>query len=66
MITPRGSGSSNARGTAKALANLFRGKRLLGDDLQFMDAMIGPGAAADENGMWFRTSVEIEWRFWNA
>lgn len=66
VMTPRGRGVSAARGAAKSLANLFRGLRLLGDDLVFYDASIGPGGPASEEGLWFMTSVCIEWRFWNA
>ena len=67
VMVPRGSGATNARGAAKSLANLFRGERLLGDqNLEFMDAIIGPGAPGDEEGNWTRTSVSVEWRHWEA
>lgn len=67
VLAPRGTGTTNARGAAKALANLFRGTRLLpAQNLEFMDAIIGPGAPGDEEGNSFRTSVSIEWRHWQA
>lgn len=66
VMVPQGAGSTNIRGAAKALADLFRGLRLMNQKLEFMDASIGPGASADETGNWFRVSVSIQWRNWEA
>lgn len=66
FFLPRGRGSSNLRGAAKAMTNLFRGLRLMNDDLEFMDAAVGPGGSGDEEGNWFRVSVSIQWRHWAA
>ena len=66
IMVPQGSGSSSIRGAAKAIANLFRGLRLLNDDLEFRDASIGPGSADDDKGNWFRVSLSIQWRHWAA
>jgi hypothetical protein len=67
VMVPRGRGFSQGRGAAKALADLFRGRRLLDDEnLEFLDASIGPGGDGDEEGNWYRVSVSIEWRNWEA
>lgn len=66
VIVPRGYGATTSRGACKSLANLFRGLRLLSDDLVFYDAEIGPGSAGDEEGNSYRTSVSVEWRYWNS
>ncbi len=63
---PRGSGYSPARGAAKALANLFRGRTLLAGRLEFLDATIGSGHFGDEEGTWFLVPVSIEWRHMDA
>lgn len=62
---PRGSGLTQGRGAAKALANLFRGKTFLGGSLEFMDSAIGVGAPGDEEGPWYVIPVSIEWRRMN-
>lgn len=67
IFVPVGSGSSVARRNAKLLADLFRGLRLLGDEtLEFMDASLGLGEAADDNGNWYGVSMSIDWRRWEA
>jgi hypothetical protein len=66
VFTPRGRGFSSSRGAAKALANLFRGTRLLNDRLEFMDAQVGPGQLADEQGNFHVTTVAIDWRLMEA
>lgn len=58
-----GKGSSAARRVAKALADKFRGARLLSDEsLEFGDAAIGSGERSDDDGNWWRVSVSIDWR----
>lgn len=61
-FVPTGTGTSTARRWAKQLADLFRGARLLDDDLEFMDAQIGMGEPGDEQGATYRISVVIDWR----
>lgn len=62
VMTPRGSGSREARRIGKALANLFRGVRLLDDGLEFMDADMGAGDPGKENGNFYLLSVSLDWR----
>lgn len=68
IFVRRGNGVSSARGAARKIVDLFRGKRMLGDDLTFEDASVdssGSGAA-DADGIWFRISVDIQWIYRNA
>lgn len=65
-FVPTGTGTSTARRWAKQLADLFRGARLLNDDLEFMDAQIGMGDQGDEVGTTYRISVVIDWRRYEA
>ncbi len=62
VMVPTGSGSSTARRYGKRLADIFRGTHLLDDSLSFGDARIGVGEAGDDDGNWYRISVDIEWR----
>lgn len=62
VFTPRGTGSRDARRIAKALANMFRGRRLLNDDLEFGDADMGAGDPGAENGNYYLLSVSLDWR----
>ena len=62
VFVPVGTGASRARQLAKLLANIFRGLLLLDDTLEFMDAFIGEGQPAPEEGNWFQLDVAIEWR----
>ena len=66
VLVPTGTGSVNARTYAKSLANLFRGTTLLRDNLEFMDASIGMGDLADEEGNYWRITVSVDWRFIEA
>lgn len=66
VMVPTGSGGARARGAAKRIAGLFRGKTLLSNQLEFLDASIGAGSPGDENGAWFMISVSIDWRHWDA
>lgn len=62
VFVPRGTKSREARRIAKGLANLFRGKLLLGDALEFLDADMGAGDPGVENGNYYLLSVSIDWR----
>lgn len=62
VFVPAGTGSSTARRHCKTLADLFRGARLIGDALEFMDASIGLGEPGDEEGTTYRISVSVDWR----
>ena len=59
-------GGSIVRTYAKSLADLFRGKLLLGDSLEFKEAFIGRGQPGHEDGNYYRVSVYINWRRMNA
>lgn len=61
VLVPTGAGSMLARHYCKAIANLFRGLLLLDDNLEFMRASIGEGAPSDDAGMYWRTTVSVEW-----
>jgi hypothetical protein len=62
VFTPRGTGSREARRIAKGLANMFRGKLLLNNALEFMDADMGAGDPGKENANYYLLSVSILWR----
>lgn len=62
VFVPKGSGGSRARELAKLLADIFRGLTLLSGSLEFLDAFIGRGGPAEEEGNWFELPVIIEWR----
>lgn len=62
VFTPRGSNSREARRIAKGLANMFRGKTLLFNALEFMDADMSAGDPGKENGNYYLLSVNIDWR----
>jgi hypothetical protein len=66
IFTPRGTGSREARRIGKALANLFRGQRLLDDDLLFGDADMGAGDPGAENGNYYLLSVSLDWQRFEA
>lgn len=61
VMAPRGIGSRESRRFAKALANLFRGTRLLDDELVFGDADMGAGNPGDKNANYYLLSVSIGW-----
>lgn len=61
IFTPRGVDSREARRIAKALANAFRGKRMLDDGLEFGDADLGAGDPGAENAGHYLLSVSIDW-----
>jgi hypothetical protein len=61
VMGPRGVGSREARRIAKALANLFRGARLLDDQLLFGNADMGAGDPGAKNGNYYLLSVSIDW-----
>lgn len=62
VLTPRGKQTREARRIAKALANMFRGHRLLDDALEFGDANMGSGDPGRENGNYYLLSVSLGWR----
>lgn len=61
-FAPKGTGTSTLRRWAKSLADIFRGARLLNDEVEFMDAQIGMGEPGDDEGSTYRISVVIDWR----
>ncbi|HEV7337021.1 MAG TPA: phage tail terminator-like protein [Bosea sp. (in: a-proteobacteria)] len=62
VIVPTGTGSVTARRWAKQLADLFRGARLLSDDLEFLDASIGAGDRGVDEGPHWMITVSVDWR----
>lgn len=66
VFVPRGIGASLARKIAKTMANQFRGLDLLAGSLEFMDAFIGEGEPAPEEGNYYKLPVSIEWRHIDA
>ncbi|MCB1499713.1 MAG: hypothetical protein KDK07_07960 [Bauldia sp.] len=62
VFVAAGAGASQPRRLAKKLADLFRGLTLLSGDLEFMDAFIGEGGPAEEEGNWYELPLAIEWR----
>jgi hypothetical protein len=61
ILVPTGTGTDDARVLAKNVANVFRG--LPAADIQYLGASIGSGQAADPDGMWWRITVTIDWRY---
>ncbi|NEV75468.1 hypothetical protein DYI24_00030 [Rhodopseudomonas sp. BR0C11] len=61
VFVPRGIGSRESRRIAKALANLFRGVKLLDGELEFLDADLGSRAARGTANV-YATAVSIDWR----
>jgi hypothetical protein len=66
VMVPVDTGGSQARTYAKQLADLYRGTRLVSDNLEFLDAFIGRGHPGFEDGMYFRITVFIKWRHIDA
>jgi hypothetical protein len=66
VMVPAGTRGSRARGIAKTLANLFRGKTLLSGSLEFLEAQVGTGEPGNETGSYWRVSVSIDWRRMDA
>jgi hypothetical protein len=70
LVVPRGTDApsfTQASGAAKALANLFRGERLLANqNLEFGDAKIDSDAWNNDGGGSSVLPVSIEWRHWDA
>lgn len=59
-------GGSTVRTYAKSLADLFRGKLLLNDSLEFREAFIGRGQPGFEDGNFYRLTVYVNWRRMDA
>ena len=66
VLVPTGSGASVGRGYAKQLADLFRGKRLVNDTLEFMGTFIERGRPHPHIGNWWIIPVTIDWRRMDA
>ncbi len=62
VFVPVGTGSLIARQHAKTLADLFRGALLMSDSLEFLDASIGMGQVGDDEGLFYRITVSVDWR----
>jgi hypothetical protein len=66
LYVPVNTGSSAARATAKAFADVFRGTTLLAGNLIFGDASIGGNVVSDDDGNWWVLSVSIQWQHMEA
>ncbi len=62
VTVPKGEGAAEGRTLAKKLADMFRGKLLLSDALEFYDAGIGVGRPGRIDGNWWMIPVWIRWR----
>lgn len=59
VMVPAGTGSTTARQIAKDVANIYRGAA---GYTVYRRASIGAGVP-DENGLWFVTTVSIDWTY---
>lgn len=66
VFSPVGAGERTQRQYCKQLADIFRGLTLLSGNLEFLDASISSGELGSEDGAWWRLSVDVAWRHWNA
>ncbi len=60
VLIPLGKGTRQGRVYAMMIADLFRGQDIAG--VEFGDASIGAGEAADSDGAYFRMTVTIDWQ----
>jgi hypothetical protein len=61
-----GTGSHDLRIAMMQMVNLFRGTTLLDGNLEFLDASVGLGEPGDDDGVYWRVTVTIDWRYWDA
>lgn len=70
MMAPADVGTKTARDHLETLAELFRGRRLLSDLLEFEDARVGfgerVGAENGADGNWYRLNMTVDWRLIEA
>lgn len=66
VFSPVGAGERTQRQYCKQLADIFRGLTLLNGSLEFGDASIASGELGDDDGAWWRISVDVSWRRWDA
>lgn len=66
VMVPTGTGAADAYGYARSLVDIFRGVTLMSGRLEFMDATIGYGEHPEEEGNWYRISVNQAWRLVNV
>lgn len=62
VLVKLNTGGATVRTYAKSLADLFRGRTLLNNSLEFRDSFIGKGQPGHEDGVYYRVSVYINWR----
>jgi Bacteriophage related domain of unknown function len=62
VMVPAGSGVTDAFAYSYALADLFRGLTLLNGNVEFNDVIVGAGSGSDDEGNWYRVSVNVGWR----
>lgn len=61
VFAPVGTGTEDARTTAKQVANTFRA--IASDPIIYLGASIGHGETSDDQGMWWRLTVSVDWRY---
>jgi len=61
IFTPVGTGSLEVRAIAKQLSNLFRAAR--DSPVVFTDQNLGLGQAGDDDGMYWRQTLTIDYRY---
>jgi hypothetical protein len=66
IMVPAMSGVREAFSYSAILADLFRGTQLLGELLEFDDVVVGYGGRGDDEGNWYRVSVNVGWRLMDA
>lgn len=66
LMVPAGAGVRDAFAYAQIVADLFRGLQLMSGALEFDDVVVGYGGRGDDDGNWYRVSVNIGWRVLDA
>lgn len=61
VMAPIGTGTDAARILGKQVMDLFR--HLASAPVIYLSSAIGSGAAADPRGLWWVTTVSIDWRY---
>lgn len=60
VFVPWGSGMDGTDTILAALAGVFKGQELAGG-YEMQDMTTGPGERTGESGLWFRTTLTIDW-----
>lgn len=60
VFVQSGTGMDQTDAILGGLADLFRGVELAGG-YEMQDMTTGPGQASDERGLWYRTTLTVDW-----